>query len=97
MIVFDLEKCIKCRKCERICPTLTIGFDEFPRLAYPEKCWHCCACIKECPAEAIRLRLPPHIGDQRYEMLVKDEGKSMIFQILFEGRKIDEMKIQVRK
>lgn len=97
MIFINLEKCIACRKCEKICPTLAIGFDNQPYLAYPEKCWHCCACIKECPANAITLKLPPHLGDQRYSMLVEDEGKTMVFRILFEGKQVHEMRIEVRK
>jgi len=97
VIVFDYDLCIKCEKCEKICPCLAIEMNEFPMLAYPEKCWHCCACIKECPSDAIRLRLPPHIGDQRYEMLVRDERNEMIFRILFDGEPVDEMRIRVRK
>ncbi len=97
MIVFDYELCIKCQKCEKICPCLAIEMDDFPELAYPDKCWHCCACIKECPSNAIKLRLPPHIGDQRYEMLVLDKQNAMVFQVFFNGKMIDEMSIQVRK
>jgi len=27
-------------------------------ITYPEECWHCNACVMECPAEAIQLRIP---------------------------------------
>jgi adenylylsulfate reductase subunit B len=29
-----------------------------PRVAYPEECWHCNACVLDCPAGAVELRLP---------------------------------------
>ena len=29
-----------------------------PKVAYPDECWHCGACMMDCPAEAIRLNLP---------------------------------------
>jgi adenylylsulfate reductase subunit B len=32
---------------------------ETPAIKYPEECWHCNACVLECPVEgAIRLRIP---------------------------------------
>ena len=97
MIRIDLDKCIKCGKCEKICPCSVIKLNEYPEAVYPEKCWHCASCVKECPAKAITLKLPPHIGDQRYELLAFKEGKEMVFQILFEGRVVEEMRVQVRR
>ena len=30
-----------------------------PKIAYPEECWHCNACVMDCPKKgAIRLRIP---------------------------------------
>ena len=97
MIKVYREKCISCGKCERVCPSSAIKMNEFPELAYPDKCWHCTACIKECPAKAITLLLPPHVGDQRYELLAWKDGKEMVFQILFEGEVVEEKRILVRK
>ncbi len=97
MIVFDYEACIKCGKCEKICPSIAIAMEEYPRLRYADKCWHCCACVKECPARAIRLKLPPHIGDQRYELLAFEDGKDVVYQVLFEGEMVEEMRVQVRR
>lgn len=97
MIVFNHEICIKCGKCEKICPSLAIAMNDYPVLKYVDKCWHCCACIKECPARAIRLRLPPHIGDQRYELLAFEDGKDMVYRVFFEDNLVEEMRVQVRK
>jgi adenylylsulfate reductase subunit B len=27
-------------------------------VSYPEECWHCGACMMDCPVDAIRLELP---------------------------------------
>ena len=31
---------------------------EDPEVAYGEECWHCNACVLDCPAKAVSLRLP---------------------------------------
>lgn len=59
--VIDKSKCIGCFHCADICPTDAYGpqnrADQYPIIKYPEECWHCNACVFECPAEAIHLRL----------------------------------------
>ena len=53
------ENCISCLKCVEICPgdILREGSDG-PGVAYPDECWHCGACMMDCPTKAIRLDLP---------------------------------------
>ena len=53
------ENCISCFKCVEICPgdCLREGPDG-PVVVYPDECWHCGACMMDCPSEAIRLDLP---------------------------------------
>ena len=29
-----------------------------PAIRYPDECWHCRACIMECPVGAIEMRYP---------------------------------------
>lgn len=29
-----------------------------PEVTYGEECWHCNACVLDCPAKAVSLRLP---------------------------------------
>ena len=31
---------------------------EAAEVAYGEECWHCNACVLDCPAKAVSLRLP---------------------------------------
>lgn len=63
----DYEECIGCGICADICTEDvffgTKGFGkiagEKPVVTYPEACWHCYCCVKECPVEgAIWLRIP---------------------------------------
>ena len=55
------ERCIGCTKCAQICCMDVFGPAEpnsVPEIRYPEECWHCRACVMDCPAEAIALRYP---------------------------------------
>ena len=60
--VIDDTKCTKCGRCADICSEDVFFGSErkkTPVVTYPEECWHCNACIQECPAGgAIRLRIP---------------------------------------
>jgi len=58
--VIDEERCTLCGTCYDRCPTdvFTPAGDEPPCVAYPEECWHCAACVIDCPAEAVVLDLP---------------------------------------
>ncbi len=58
----DKDRCIKCGKCVDVCQ-MDVFFDsregETPCVTYPEECWHCNACVLDCPVDgAIRLRIP---------------------------------------
>ncbi|MGM9522682.1 MAG: ferredoxin family protein [Oscillospiraceae bacterium] len=60
--VINKKKCISCYHCVDICPLDVFGrqekSDRPPMVKYPEECWHCNACVIECPAKALRIRLP---------------------------------------
>jgi adenylylsulfate reductase subunit B len=60
--IIDKDKCIGCGKCFDVCVMdVFIGSNckEVPIISYPEECWHCGACVMDCPVEgAIRLRIP---------------------------------------
>lgn len=59
--VIDEGKCTSCGMCYDIC-NYDVYFGsksgETPSVTYPEECWHCNACVIDCPAAAIRLRIP---------------------------------------
>ena len=59
--IIDKENCIKGSKCMSICPLDVYGpvkKGEFPVVRFPEECWHCRACVMDCPVGAIELRYP---------------------------------------
>ena len=59
--VINKEKCICCGLCADICNyDVYYGSkeDEIPHVTYPEECWHCNACVLDCPEDAVRLRIP---------------------------------------
>lgn len=46
----DMNKCIDCKICAKVCPLGSINFDNVEEV--PGKCMKCCACIKKCPTDA---------------------------------------------
>ena len=57
--VVDTELCIVCGKCVDICPLDVMKMnDDKIVVMYPDECWHCRACVMDCPREAIRMRYP---------------------------------------
>lgn len=60
--VIDRTKCIGCGTCADVCPLQvfqhTTKKDKIPEVRRPYECWHCNACVLDCPAKAIELRLP---------------------------------------
>jgi len=59
--VIDREKCICCGTCMDICSEdVFYGSKEgeAPVVSNPEECWHCNACVIDCPSEAVNLRIP---------------------------------------
>lgn len=60
--VIDKEKCTDCGVCADICPLQVFRYrpreDKTPTVQRPYECWHCNACVLDCKAKAISLRLP---------------------------------------
>lgn len=63
-IAIDEEKCIRCGLCAEICPGSLIKLPAAgpAYIKYPQNCWACASCIKECPVEAISLYLGADLG-----------------------------------
>ncbi len=60
--IINKGRCSGCGVCVEVC-SQDVFFGskegEIPVVSYPEECWHCNACVLECPVEeAIRLRIP---------------------------------------
>jgi len=58
--IVDDEKCVQCGICVQVCSEDVFGGEEeYPLSAkYPDECWHCGACVVDCPVEAVRLYIP---------------------------------------
>lgn len=58
----DPTLCIGCGTCSAICNSdifeFRSGAMSRPEVRYPDECWHCNACVLDCPARAITLRIP---------------------------------------
>jgi NADH-quinone oxidoreductase subunit F len=50
-VVIDNDKCVKCRKCIRLCPVEAINSDY---VVDSSKCSRCNSCIEQCPKSAIK-------------------------------------------
>ena len=59
--VINRNQCSRCGTCVDIC-NFDVYFgsreNEVPNVTYPEECWHCNACVLDCPENAISLRIP---------------------------------------
>lgn len=55
----DIEKCIRCLMCFKLCPFLAVNILNDRNLVYIEedKCTGCGICIKECPTESIKTKV----------------------------------------
>ena len=52
----DLKKCVRCGKCEQVCPTGAIRVDEEIFRVDPSLCNGCGRCVEGCPQTALFLR-----------------------------------------
>ena len=59
--VIDSGKCLPCKICVEVCPEdVFFGSrkNEVPQVTYPDECYHCAACVMDCPTGGISLYLP---------------------------------------
>lgn len=53
------EKCVGCGICIEICPLDVLKKEGNKAVVkYPDECWHCRACVMDCPNHAIEIRYP---------------------------------------
>jgi len=76
--VVDVDKCILCLTCMRICPHRAIDIDEENKAARVSivTCQRCGICAAECPAGAIQL---PRYTDQQIKVEIGDKPNVTVF------------------
>lgn len=47
------DNCIKCKKCEKICPSKNIEVNK--KVSFGNNCYLCMRCLHQCPVEAIQI------------------------------------------
>ncbi len=69
------EACVGCGRCASACPGSLIAMQDGKAvMRYPEECWGCTACLKECAFGAIRLFLGADLGGRGTELSVRHES-----------------------
>lgn len=53
--VFDREKCVRCGRCEKVCPFFAIRETDTGLQADPDKCMGCALCRTRCPRGAVSI------------------------------------------
>ncbi len=82
--VLDIDKCISCATCQRVCPNQAIRMvpaedrEKYPKL-YPEvdlgKCCFCGLCQEFCPTKAIKLTTDFFLSTPDPDTLILKPGK----------------------
>ncbi|MBU3201039.1 ferredoxin family protein [Clostridium estertheticum] len=89
-IKIDLQKCVGCGKCRKICPGNLIfkNGESKAFIKYPEECWGCTACLKECPVQAINYYLGADIGGKGTFLNTKKE-KNLLHWHIYKPNKVE--------
>lgn len=82
-IAINKNTCIGCKKCVNVCPGSLIKMDENRKayIKYPEECWGCTSCLKECGQGAISFYLGADIGGMGSKLITSVEGDIVHWQI----------------
>ena len=75
-IKINKELCSGCGQCRQVCPGNLLYKDDSGKtfIRYPEDCWGCTSCVKECGFKAIRYFLGADIGGRGSFLYTKKEG-----------------------
>ncbi len=89
-IRIDRSKCVGCMKCAEVCPGTLIGKEGGKAvMQYPDLCWGCVSCVKECRVGAIKFFLGADIGGRGSTLSVTTEGDILHWNIdKYDGSRI---------
>lgn len=94
-IQIDLTKCIACGKCSDACPGNLIKENDAKKafIKYPQECWGCTACLKECPTGAIKYYLGADISGKGGYLYTKNQQGYLNWYIVSSTGKTHHIKI----
>jgi adenylylsulfate reductase subunit B len=83
-ININSKSCVGCGKCIEVCPGGLIYRDESGKayMKFPQDCWGCTACLKECGVGAIKYYLGADIGGRGAYMYTKKEKRLLKWHIV---------------
>ena len=83
-IKIDSQKCTGCGKCRQACPGSLLYKDDGGKteIRYPEECWGCTSCLKECNFRAIKYYLGEDMGGKGSFMYTKRAGQLLHWVII---------------
>ena len=98
-IRIERSKCVGCGKCRDICPGTLIAFDSENKayIKYPQNCWGCTSCIKECPAYAIRFFLGADMGGMGSVLYTKKDGNIIRWITEKTDGSVNEIQVDTRE
>ena len=98
-IQIDKAYCRKCGQCMEVCPGNLIARDTDGQafLRYPEECWGCASCLKECRYGAISYYLGGDIGGHGAQMQVRYENDLCHWTVRQPGRSPVTITVDRRK
>lgn len=83
-IKINRDSCVGCGKCRQVCPGNLLvkeKISEKTYIKYPDECWGCTSCLKECKFKAITYYLGADIGGNGTTMYVEEDGKELHWHI----------------
>lgn len=72
-LMYDAKKCIKCRKCEKVCDREVHRFVNSEHLVYRNKCNACGKCTELCPTKAVEICGKTVSVKEVLEIVIKDK------------------------
>lgn len=103
-IIVNEEICTGCEglkepKCVMICPGNLIALNEENKIQIKdsEKCWYCMACVKACPNNALKARLPYEIARYKAELTAKISKNAITWEIMDENGEKEIFQFEIRK
>ncbi len=99
-IIINRGQCAGCGKCREVCPGSLLFKEKDSNktiIKYPEECWGCTSCLKECKFDAISYYLGADIGGNGTTMYVKEKQKELHWHITDQNGKKSIIAIDTTK